>query len=151
MSAFEASTSYEATHPSALAMYCSDGRFTNAVEELLQSIGYDRLDTLTMPGGPGLLGHLTASALETQVAINAASFLIKGHSIRDVYLLAHAGCGYYRKKRTKDSPEQIRACQLDDLKSAGRSLREVKPDLGVHLYYAQPHDGVITFESVDFT
>ena len=45
---------YDAAYPDALAVYCSDGRFTRAVDELLAKLGHPRLDTLTIPGGPGL-------------------------------------------------------------------------------------------------
>jgi len=146
---FQAEAKYEAAHPSALAIYCSDGRFTHAVEELLESLGHDRLDTMTLPGGPGLLNHISASYAEADVATKAASFLIKGHSITSVVLLAHAGCGYYRNKRAHDTPEQIRTRQIDDLRIAARSLRRVSADLNVRLYYAQPHKDRVAFEPID--
>lgn len=148
MSDFVAKAPYEAAHPPALAIYCSDGRFTTAVEELLQSLGHKRLDTMTLPGGPGLLNHLSASYAEADVATKAATFLIKGHGIASVVLLAHANCGYYRAKRTMDSPEQIRARQIDDLRVGARALRRVKPDLDVHLYYAQPNPKRVVFVSI---
>lgn len=148
MSDFTAKAPYEAEHPSALAMYCSDGRFTTAVEELLQSLGHKRLDTLTLPGGPALLNHLSASYAEADVASKAAAFLIKGHGISSVVLLAHAGCGYYRAKRTMDSAEQIRARQLDDLRVGARALRRVNNDLDVRLFYAQPTAKRVEFESI---
>ena len=50
---FQSSTPYEPSHPKALAIYCSDGRFTQPVEDLLHSLGHARLDTCTLPGGPG--------------------------------------------------------------------------------------------------
>src|SRR3954447_985255 len=89
---------FDATHPHALAMYCSDGRFTEAIEELLHSLGHPRLDTLTIPGGPALL-DLTSSNLDgVEVMRTAASFLIKGHAIKQVVLLGHDGCGYYKAR-----------------------------------------------------
>jgi len=56
-SRFVASERFRPSHPSALAVYCSDGRFTRAVEQLLESKGCARVDTLTMPGGPALFSQ----------------------------------------------------------------------------------------------
>ncbi len=145
---FAAPTPFHADHPSALAIYCSDGRFTRAVEELLRQLGHERLDTLTMPGGPGLLNHLTASYADADAVSRAAAFLIRGHHIADVVLLAHAGCGYYRNRRPGDSPEQIHARQLDDLRAGARTLRKVEPALGVRLYYAHAEGARVRFEPV---
>lgn len=36
--AYVSKEKFEASHPDALAVYCSDGRFTDAVEELLHSM-----------------------------------------------------------------------------------------------------------------
>lgn len=114
---------YDAKHPHALAMYCSDGRFTGAVEELLHGLGHARLDTLTIPGGPALL-DLTSSTLgAVDVMRDAATFLIRGHGITHAVLLGHDGCGYYKSRYTYDSPEAMRRRQLNDLRQAARWVR----------------------------
>ena len=58
------SVPFDASHPKALAIYCSDGRFTSAVEVLLEAVGHDRLDTMTLPGGPALLCTSAANLSE---------------------------------------------------------------------------------------
>lgn len=147
--AFDADTPYDHEHPSALAIYCSDGRFTRAVEELLRRTGHERLDTLTMPGGPALLNQLSASYAEADAVKKAAAFLIAGHGIIEVVLLAHAGCGYYRARRAHDSPEQIRARQIADLRVAAATLRKVEPALSIRLYYADAVDRRVRFEPLE--
>src|SRR6478736_99849 len=87
---------YDASHPDALAVYCSDGRFTHAVANLLEKLGYDRLDTLTIPGGPGLFEMGTSSLTDVDTVRKAANFLVVGHHIKHITLLAHEGCGYYK-------------------------------------------------------
>lgn len=72
----------------------SDGRFTHAVEALLAELGYPRLDTLTVPGGPAVLSIATASLGTFDVVRNALSFLVTGHAIAHVVLIAHDSCGY---------------------------------------------------------
>jgi hypothetical protein len=62
---------YDRTHPAALAIYCSDGRFTRAVERLLKSLGHSRLDTMTLPGGPALLNPWPADLSEVHIFTRA--------------------------------------------------------------------------------
>ena len=112
---------FDAKHPHALAMYCSDGRFTEAVEGLLRDLGHARLDTLTIPGGPALL-DLTSSGLgAVDVMRDAATFLIRGHAIKQVVLLGHEGCGYYKARYKYESTEAMRRRQLSD-PPTGRTL-----------------------------
>lgn len=76
--------SFEASYPDALAVYCSDGRFTAAVDELLEHLGHPRLDTLTIPGGPGLLNHKTSGYSDCDTFSRSAEFLIREHTITTV-------------------------------------------------------------------
>ena len=85
---------FDASHPDALAIYCSDGRFTEAVEELLRHLGHARLDTLTLPGGPALLELNTAGFSQLETARTSSSFLIAGHGIKRVVL----GCRFHKYK-----------------------------------------------------
>ena len=79
---------FDARHPTALAIYCSDGRFTSAVEDLCEGLGHERLDTMTLPGGPALLTHWPADLSEVHVFSRAADFLIEAHAISQTVLLA---------------------------------------------------------------
>src|SRR5687767_2582052 len=96
--AIRVASTYDEAHPSALAFYCSDGRFTRAVEELLAQLGHDRLDTLTMPGAAALVDVKSARLAESSAVRRALSFLITGHAIEDVIMIAHQGCGYYKAR-----------------------------------------------------
>jgi len=145
---FVSPTPFVAAHPTALAVYCSDGRFTQPVEDLLHSLGHARLDTLTMPGGPALLDRLSASYADADAVVRGASFLITGHAIEEVVLLAHAGCGYYRLKRPTDTPAQLEARQIADLRRAATAVGKVA-SLAIRLYYARPHEGRVRFEVID--
>lgn len=145
---FESATPFDPSHPTALAIYCSDGRFTQPVEDLLHGLGHSRLDTITLPGGPGLLNHLSASYADADAMTRSAAFLIAKHAITEVVLLAHHGCGYYRHKRPMDSTEQIEMRQLDDLRHAAKAITKLQPQVKVHLYFARPHGGHVRFEPI---
>lgn len=140
---------FESSYPSALAVYCSDGRFTAAVDQLLDKLGHPRLDTLTIPGGPGLLNHKTSGYSDCDTFSRSAEFLIREHRITTVVLLAHEGCGFYGRKFPDLSPEAVRARQLDDLRLAMRELGETHPRLRLEAFIAVPAGGHVRFEPVD--
>jgi hypothetical protein len=144
--AFVATTPYEPTHPKALAIYCSDGRFTDAVEDLGRHLGHARLDTLTMPGGPGLLDTLHARLTDLEAITRSATFLIRGHAIEHAVLVAHAGCGYYRQRFGTQGADVIEGIQHAHLRLAGRALAGAHAGLDVHLFFARPSDGRVRFE-----
>jgi hypothetical protein len=146
---FVAEVPYEAAHPKALAVYCSDGRFTQAVEELCHHLGHPRLDTLTIPGGPGLLNLWAGSLLEADQIQRAARFLIRGHAIDHVVLLAHAGCGYYAQRYPGRPRADVERTQLDDLRAAARAVREARAGIAVALYYVRPDAGRVRFDPVE--
>ena len=146
--AFTSRAAFDGAHPRALAVYCSDGRFTDAVEELLHHLGHARLDTLTLPGGPGLLNFWSGSLLEADQIERAARFLIRGHSIDHVVLLAHAGCGHYRQRFGNHPAAQIQAAQIEDLRVAARAVRAARAGITVELFYATPSEGRVRFERV---
>jgi hypothetical protein len=144
VSTFVARAPFSASYPTALAIYCSDGRFTEAVEELLHHLGHKRLDTLTLPGGPGLLNPWAASVLEAGQVMRSAQMLIKNHGITEVVLLAHAGCGHYKLRFPGQSAEEIKKVQIADLAIAAKALDT--PELRVHQYWLEPEGERVRFE-----
>ncbi len=133
-------------HPDSLAVYCSDGRFTRAVEELLAHLGHSGLDTLTLPGGPALLSASTSYA-EREAVARAASFLITGHHIRSVVLIAHQGCGYYRDRYPGESAAAIEERQLADLRGARQALELSHPSLKIRSRYLRVAGKNVQFEA----
>jgi hypothetical protein len=143
---FVSTAPFDAAHPRALALYCSDGRFTDAVEELVHDLGHRRLDTITLPGGPALLNVLNTGFADLESVTRAAAFLIRGHAITHVVLLAHEGCGYYRARMPGASPEAIVAAQRADLVVAANALRGRHRDLDIQTWFARPEKGRVAFD-----
>ena len=146
---YQSKLPYEQGHPDALAVYCSDGRFTGAVAELLASNGYDRLDTLTIPGGPALFEMGSSSLTAVDTTRKAASFLIQAHAIKHVLLLSHHGCGYYKSQFFHEAPDVLEARQLSDLRTGAAWLRASHPGVEVVAYFMRPHDGHVSFDRLD--
>src|SRR4029078_11038783 len=72
----------------AAAVYCSDGRYGDQMDEFLhECLGLPRYDRVAVPGGAACLaGHLLAmrerSALDRQL-----KFLVEGHALTRVVLI----------------------------------------------------------------
>ena len=147
MTPFVATEAFEPSHPRALAVYCSDGRFTNAVEELLHRLGHPRVDTVTLPGGPALFNVWLAGFSDSDAITRGTSFLIEAHGIEQVALFAHEGCGFYKARMAGASAEQIREHQIADLRVSAGVLLQRHPRLKMRLYHAVAHKNV-TFHEV---
>jgi hypothetical protein len=144
VSTFVAQVPFNAGYPTALAIYCSDGRFTEAVEELLHHLGHKRLDTLTLPGGPGLLNPWASSVLESQHVLRSAQMLIKNHGITEIVLLAHAGCGHYKLTCPGLSAADMKKRQIADLALAAEALDSEA--VKIHRYWLEPDGERVRFE-----
>jgi len=140
------SEAFDPGHPQALAVYCSDGRFTRAVEALLCKLGHDRLDTMTLPGGPALLCTSGANLSEVDTFTRAAHFLIEGHHIGHAVVIAHEGCGYYRNRYGRMAAAQIERLQHEHLQAAARVLLRRHPELTVERFYARVAESRVVFE-----
>ena len=139
---------FDKKHPKALAIYCSDGRFTDAVEELVHGLGHPRLDVLCMPGGPALLDLGSASFSALEAMRTSASFLIRGHLTKHITLVAHDGCGYYKERYRFETAEEIIKQQKDDLRIAAQWLAGSHPDLEIAMYFAKPDGSKIVFDEI---
>ena len=149
MSVITARARFDAAYPDALALYCSDGRFTDAIEELLRGLGFPRLDTLTLPGGPALMEITSSTLAANEVARSALSFLVTAHHIEHVVLVAHASCGYYKHWFADESPEAMLRRQYADLRGAARWVYAQHPKVQVSAFYARPEGEVVAFEAVE--
>jgi len=139
---------YDPSHPSTLAIYCSDGRFTHAVEDHCEDLGHERIDTMTLPGGPALLISGAADLSEVHVFTRAAHFLIEAHAIKHVFLFAHDGCGFYRARYGRLDDVAIRRMQVENLRAAHASLRRHFPEVTVTCTFAAPEGAAVTFTDV---
>ena len=152
MAAIHARNHFENAHPPTLAIYCSDGRFTRLVEELGANLGHARMDTLTIPGGPGVLagGNRIGGFAEAHSFRKAAHFLIRSHATKDVILVAHEGCGYYKDRFPDRAPAWILERQKSELAEAARWLSSGDtPPVRIHRYLARISGHSVTFEPVD--
>lgn len=140
---------YDSNRIGAAAVYCSDGRFGEQVDDLLfNTLKLPRYDRLAVPGGAACLaGHFTAYREEEGVA-EQLRFLLSVHEVRQVVLIAHQGCAYY-SDWLHVPPQQLEARQLEDLAKAIRHVKRFSIDIDVSAYFARRQGERVTFERVE--
>lgn len=148
MSEFKTTPGFMPEHPDTLVLHCSDGRFTKAVFELLRNCGCSRYDVMALPGGPALLDMSGASITETETFRASSGFLIRGHKVTTVHLIAHEGCGYYRSKFAGMTPTSVRDKQIDDLHRAANWIKRTNSGILVLAYYAIVSGGSVVFHDI---
>jgi hypothetical protein len=129
----------------AAAVYCSDGRFGDAMDEFLHlGLGLPRYDRVAVPGGAACLaGHSHAyherSALERQLR-----FLIDAHGLTRIVLIAHEGCAFY--KDVWLGMRTLEQQQAADLEKAATAIGLAHRDIDVELFFACKGSGRVQFQ-----
>lgn len=148
MSDFTTSPGFKEEHPDTLVIQCSDGRFSKPVFELLKNCGCLRYDVMAMPGGPALLDMVGASITESEACRAGTSFLVKGHRISTIHLIAHAGCGYYQSRFGGMGLKALQEKQVEDMQNAAAWLRRLDKNILILAYFASVKNGSILFQDV---
>jgi hypothetical protein len=133
---YESPTPYEQARIHAAAIYCSDGRVGEQIDEFLhRGLGLPRYDRLAIPGGPACLSGSLLTFLEGRAALDALTFLIRVHDLRRVVLIAHEGCAYYRERLGVPDSSML-AEQRQDLGKAVVATRRLHDGLVVEAFLA---------------
>ena len=143
---FQSTIPYEAGRIRAAAMYCSDGRFGEQIDDFLHNgLSLPRYDRVAIPGGPACLSDDLRTFLEGRDAEEKLSFLVNAHDLQTVVLIAHAGCAYYLQ-RLQVSADAVERSQRRDLAKAIERVARMKKGLRVDAYLAQPVGSVMRFD-----
>lgn len=150
-SCYESSVRFDGNRMRAVAVYCSDGRFGEQVDDLLHNaLQLPRYDRLAVPGGAACLASHFVTYREEEGVLEQLRFLVRVHSLERVVLIAHESCGFY-SNRLRVSPLRIETQQREDMKKAVRRVRALSRDLSVSAYYARlGGNSTVQFEPVEF-
>jgi hypothetical protein len=142
---FTSTVPYEHERIYAAAIYCSDGRLGDHVDEFLHvGLGLPRYDRVACPGGPvGLAGRLAAYC-DTKGMEEQLRFLTQVHEIRKVVLIAHSGCAYYSQRLLLPA-EHLEAEQKQDLRNAALAVRTMMSSVEVACYWASVEGPKVVF------
>jgi hypothetical protein len=146
---FESSHPFESTRIQAVAVYCSDGRFGEAFDDLLQTgLRLPRYDRLAVPGGPACLARHFKLYREEEGVLSQLQFLIDVHRIERVVLIAHEGCAFYLQ-RLQVSALQLETQQRDDMRKAVARVQSLRQGLQIDAFFARLRGGRVAFEPAE--
>lgn len=146
---YASKTKFDSTRIRAAAVYCSDGRFGEQVDDLLHNaLGLPRYDRLAVPGGAACLAGHFATFREDEGVAEQLRFLVTAHEVQRVVLIAHQDCAYYAQ-RLKISPLVLERQQRDDLEKAAERVYRFGRYLRVDTYFARKRRQQIVFERLD--
>lgn len=149
---YESPVRFDENRIRAAAVYCSDGRFGDQIDDFLHNgLGLPRYDRLALPGGAACLaGHFLAFRDEEQF-LEELRFLVRVHGLQRIVLIAHQDCAFYTH-RLDVPPAQLESQQRDDLQKAAERIGSVARSLPVDAFFARKHPGgTIRFESMALT
>src|SRR4051812_19640800 len=87
---------YDQDRVGAAAVYCSDGRYGEQMDEFLhEGLGLPRYDRVAVPGGAACLAGHGKAAFERSALERQLRFLIDAHELNRVVFIAHQDCGFY--------------------------------------------------------
>jgi hypothetical protein len=148
---YESSVRFDSNRIRAAAVYCSDGRFGEQFDDLIQNaLQLPRYDRLAVPGGSACLARHFKTYREDEGVFEQLRFLINVHGLEQVVLIAHENCAFY-SERLQISPLQLESQQREDIRKAGERVRSLSRTLAVRAFFARTYRGDrVQFEAVQF-
>jgi hypothetical protein len=148
---FDSTFLFEAARIGAAAVYCSDGRYGDHIDEFLhRGLGLPRYDRLAVPGGAACLAGHFATYREEEGVLEQLRFLVRVHAIERIVLVAHQDCAFYTQW-LRVSPMSLLEQQRADMIKAARRVERLRSGLRVDAWFARPLDGRIRFEPLEGT
>lgn len=148
---FESGVPFNSERIRAAAVYCSDGRFGEQFDDLIQNLlRLPRYDRLAVPGGSACLARHFKTYREDEGVFEQLRFLVDVHELEQVVLIAHENCAFY-SERLAISPLQLESQQREDIRKAVQRVRSLSRELVVKAFFARTRRGrKVVFESVQF-
>jgi hypothetical protein len=142
---YESTIPFDSARIGAAALYCSDGRWGEQMDEYLhQGCGWPRYDRLAIPGGPATLSGEISVLWEESFVRKYLEFLVRAHRLKRLALIAHEGCAFYQEWLHLP-PERIQQRQIRDLQQAQQQLRLSLPGLQIHTLFAGKREDRVQF------
>jgi hypothetical protein len=132
----------------AMAIYCSDGRWGDALDEFCHcGLGIPAYDRFAVPGGPAWLCAGNVGQGLSDTTREQIEFLVTAHELRRIVLITHFGCAFYRH-RFGGSAEQCVQRQIDDVRASLDSVERTFAGVRAQGYLAMQRQGVVSFHSI---
>jgi hypothetical protein len=129
-----------------LVIHCSDPRYQAHFQEFLhRRLALDSYELIAVPGGPQFLTLLDYLPKFSWVGWRWVKFLVDVAQPKEVILIAHEDCRWYRDSRFALLAGDARGRALADLRSVRAAVIE-RFRLPVRLYFARLTGQHVVFE-----
>ena len=151
MPVFTSTEAWSDKRVGALAVYCSDGRWSEAFDEFChRGLLIPRYDRFAVPGGPAWFAHDDDEHPELfKAAHQQIDFLVRTHALDRVALFTHWSCGFYRERGGGQSSRDTWPEQLSDVRTAAATLNVWFPQVRVESYLAMRIGSQMSFHRLD--
>jgi hypothetical protein len=136
----------------AAAIYCSDGRYGEQMDDFLHNgLLLPHYDRVAIPGGAACLGDHAAALRERGALQRQLQFLMQSHGLSRVVLIAHQDCGFYKQNVHPYRLKQraLTEFQFADLRRAAETIRGWEPHPYVDAYIARREGEKVCFDGVE--
>jgi hypothetical protein len=145
---FVSQVAFEEERIRAAAIYCSDGRYGEQMDDFLHHhLHLPRYDRMAVPGGPACMTGRLDVFWEGHSAQQQLDFLAQVHGLERLVLIQHAGCAFYREW-LKIRDEALEERQVEDLGKAAALVRSRHPEMRVDLFFARREQDAVWFQPV---
>jgi hypothetical protein len=149
MTVYDAMERWHPDRIGAAAVYCSDGRWGDALDEFChRHLLIPRYDRLAVPGGPAWLADTAEDSAMLRAARIQLGFLVQAHSLERLVLITHFGCAWYSQKLQQPQPTECLPAQIDDVRTAAATITSWFDGLRVDTYLAMRRDDRVSFHEL---
>lgn len=129
--------------PDTVVISCVDGRWRpHLLEFAAMRLGVGpNGDFMAVPGGVEPLTLLNLLPKDFNFFRRRLEALIEAHGTKRIVLVAHQDCAWYVARKVGPFKIDLKGRQIQDLKKAERSLREMFPGVVVESWYAHHDEG----------
>jgi hypothetical protein len=150
MAAYHAAERWHPERIGALALYCSDGRWGEAIDEFChRNLCIPRYDRLAVVGGPAWIAGPRDEPL-VLAARPQLDFLVQVHELERIVLITHYGCAWYGQK-LKLPPDECLDRQTQDVRAAAATLAGWYPQIAVDGYLAMREGESLSFHPIEIS
>lgn len=148
---FESRITYDPARIHAAALYCSDGRIGEFVDDFMQNgLGLPRYDRVVLPGGPAALAGYSAARIAGDGVLDELRFLVEGHGLTRIILIQHQDCAFY-KLRLEVRAQSTAQLQEADLARAAHTIRHVTQLENIEGYFAHFTTNGMRFDPIELS
>jgi carbonic anhydrase len=124
-----------------LAIFCSDERFTKASINFLKTkLKIKVCDLFVVPGGVAFLINRERNL------IHRLSLLTKLHNIKQIVIISHSDCGYYKTQFCNIN--YVEQKQINDLKQSVKILKKMFCNVSVKTFFVKHKNSKIIFKEI---